>query len=125
MIQLKRAYDPVEPSDGYRILVDRIWPRGVSKEKLKLDAWDKDITPTTEIRKAFHHDPEKFAWFKEKYEAELTINTALPVFVQTIKEHLKNGNVTFVYAAKDPVYNHVVILRDYVLNLLQKNQPFN
>lgn len=118
MIQLKRAYDPVTESDGYRILVDRIWPRGVSKEHLKIDEWNKEITPTTEIRKAFHHDPEKFTWFKAKYEAELAQNNAVPDFVQNIKQQLTKGNVTFVYAAKDPVYNHVVILRDYVLNRL-------
>ncbi|MGY3778286.1 DUF488 domain-containing protein [Isobaculum melis] len=117
MIQLKRAYDPAQESDGYRILVDRIWPRGVSKERLKLNEWNQDITPTTEIRKAFHHDPEKFTWFKAKYEAELAQNKALSEFVKTVKQQLKKGNVTFVYAAKDPIYNHVVILRDYVLNL--------
>ncbi|WNY28720.1 hypothetical protein MmiEs2_09230 [Methanimicrococcus stummii] len=113
-IQLKRAYDDVSDDDGYRILVDRLWPRGVSKERAQIDLWAKDITPTTDIREEFHHDPTLFPHFKEEYSGELKTNPKVSDFIQTVSDKLKKGNVTFVYAAKDPVYNHVVILKDYV-----------
>lgn len=113
-LKLKRAYDIVSNDDGFRILVDRLWPRGVSKEHAAIDLWAKNITPTTEIREEFHHDPAHFSDFKKEYLAELKNNSDVPAFIQTVSEHLKKSNVTFVYAAKDPVYNHVVILKEYV-----------
>lgn len=113
-LNLKRAYENVSDSDGYRILVDRLWPRGVSKEHTAIDLWAKEITPAPEIREAFHHDPGKFPDFKKKYLSELENNPDMPAFIQTVSEHLKTGNVTLVYAAKDPIYNHVVILKEYV-----------
>ncbi len=113
-LNLKRAYDSVSANDGYRILVDRLWPRGVSQEHAAIDLWAKKITPTADIRKAFHHEPDKFPDFKKQYLSELEKNPDMSAFIQTVSDRLKKGNVTFVYAAKDPVYNHVVILKEYV-----------
>ena len=121
MLKMKRVYDGAQPSDGYRILVDRLWPRGVTKERAAVDLWAKDITPTTEIRKEFGHNPENFAQFRAQYLAELRANPAAPLFVQAVGQKLKEGDVTFVYAAKDPEINHVVVLRDYVEAALAKD----
>ena len=104
-------------SDGYRILVDRIWPRGISKERAAIETWAKEITPTTDLRKWFGHEPAKFPVFKEKYLAEIAANPAWPAFEKVVHEHLELGNVTLVYAAKDLQYNHVVIL----MGLLKKD----
>jgi uncharacterized protein YeaO (DUF488 family) len=119
-LNMKRAYDAVSEDDGFRILVDRLWPRGVSKERALIDLWAKEVTPSTEIREEFHHDPDFFPTFKKEYLAELNNNPAVPPFIQTVYEHLEEENVTFVYAAKDPVYNHVVILKEYVESRLPK-----
>lgn len=114
MLKMKRVYDGVSPDDGYRILVDRLWPRGVSKERAAVDLWAKDITPTPDIRKEFNHEADKFDWFKHAYLSELRSNDAVPAFVRAVSGQLEKGNVTFVYAAKDPQINHVVILKEFV-----------
>jgi len=116
MLQIKRVYEAASPADGYRILVDRLWPRGVAKTTAQLDDWNKAITPTTELRRWFDHEPAKFPTFKTRYLAEIADNPAWPAFEQQIRQQLAVGNVTLVYAAKDPEYNHVVIL----LALLKK-----
>lgn len=113
-IKMKRVYEDSAPEDGYRILVDRIWPRGVKKENAAIDEWYKAIAPSTEARKSFHHDPEKFAAFKKRYLKELNDNTEILAFIQQINDCLKTQQVTLVYAAKDEVYNHVVILKEYI-----------
>lgn len=113
-ILLKRAYDPYEETDGKRILVDRMWPRGVKKEKLHDDLWAKKIAPTSELRKAFNHEADKFPWFKKEYEKELDANPDMPAFVAQVKEWLKDSNVTFVYGAKDREDNQAVVLKEYV-----------
>lgn len=110
MIKLKRAYEKAEKSDGFRILVDRLWPRGMSKAKEHLDLWLKNIAPSTELRKKFGHDPEKWVEFKKEYAKELRENkelvTALKAF---LKEH---KTVTFVYGAKDEEHNNAVALKE-------------
>ncbi|MBM6613864.1 DUF488 domain-containing protein [Desemzia sp. RIT804] len=111
---MKRIYEKASSSDGYRILVDRIWPRGVKKEDAHIDEWCKEITPTTEARKAFQHDPENFETFKTRYLKELDKNPEAPNFIQKVKELLNDQTVTLVYAAKDETYNHVVILKEYI-----------
>lgn len=111
---MKRVYEKTEEEDGYRILVDRIWPRGVSKEKASIDDWAKKITPTTTIRKEFDHQSQKFEWFKQAYLAELEANSHTETFIKQVFEQLKHTPVTFVYAAKDEQFNHVVILMEYV-----------
>lgn len=114
MLRMKRVYEEAEKTDHYRILVDRIWPRGLSKEKAHLDEWEKEIAPSTELRKAFNHDPEKFDQFKKDYLTELKENQNSGEFVETIRKQLKKGNVTLVYAAKDVEHNQVVVLLEFL-----------
>lgn len=114
----KRIYEPYDENDGYRILIDRLWPRGIKKEDAKIDYWDKDITPTTNLRKWFNHDPEKFNEFKEKYLIELENNDKKDEYISIIKENLKNKNVTLLYGAKDEKYNHAIILYEWTKNKL-------
>lgn len=112
MIQLKRAYDPIEVSDGYRILVDRLWPRGVSKEKEQLDLWLKEVAPSKELRQWFHHEPDKFSEFRQKYLDELKVGKRQSAFqdlLAIVKDHPK---VTLIYSAKDKKHNNAVVLKD-------------
>jgi uncharacterized protein YeaO (DUF488 family) len=109
-IQIKRVYEKPDPKDGFRILVDRLWPRGLTKEKAAVDLWLKDIAPSTELRKWFGHDPEKWKEFQKKYLKELKENKEA---VDTLKEHLKKGTVTLLYAAKDEAHNEAQVLKDY------------
>ncbi|MNB77582.1 hypothetical protein D3C76_176720 [compost metagenome] len=106
-ISLKRAYEPPAETDGMRVLVDRLWPRGVTKPELKIDLWLKDLAPSTELRKWFGHDPEKWPEFQMKYRAELKGNPAL----SELKALSRQGNITLVYAAKDELHNDAVVLR--------------
>lgn len=107
-IQIKRVYDKPSKSDGYRILIDRIWPRGVSKEDAKLDDWNKDLAPSTELRKWFDHDPDKFDNFSDKYKKELENNTE---DLKKLRETAKDNTVTLLYGAKDTEHNQAVILK--------------
>ena len=113
-IQIKRAYDETEKSDGMRILVDRIWPRGVSKEDADLDEWVKEVAPSTNLRKWFDHDPNKYGDFKRKYKKEMEENDeqkeALDKLKKWTKEH--NKNITLVYAAKDEKHNQASVLKE-------------
>ncbi len=110
MIKIKRVYQPPEETDGFRILVDRLWPRGVSKEKAKVDLWFKEIAPSNELRKWYGHDPEKWQAFQEKYREELKgKSTYIAIIRDYEKEH---GTVTLVYAAKDEDHNNAVVLKD-------------
>ncbi|MEK4948105.1 DUF488 domain-containing protein [Carnobacterium sp. FSL W8-0810] len=113
-LNMKRVYEKPEKEDGYRILVDRIWPRGVSKDKAAINEWAKEITPTSTIRKEFDHQPQKFEWFKQAYWTELTDNPRLESFLIHVFEQLEQTPVTFVYAAKDEEFNHVVVLMDHI-----------
>ena len=109
--QIKRVYEPKADSDGLRVLVDRVWPRGVSKEAAALDTWAKDLAPSTELRKWFAHDPDKFAEFKKRYYAELD---AAP---NTLADYLygwADQTVTLLYSAKDHRHNQAVALRAYL-----------
>ena len=114
MLQIKRAYSPVETTDGYRILVDRLWPRGLSKDKLKIDWWPKEITPSTEIRKEFHHEAGKFADFIKSYHYELDNNPATSDFIAKVKQLMETQNVTLIYGAKDELVNHAIVLKEYL-----------
>ena len=109
----ERVYDS-EIQEGYRILADRLWPRGVKKEELQYDIWFKEITPTPEIRKEFGHKEENFEIFKKKYLDELDMNPKREEFVQLVSEKLIKGNVILLYAAKDTVFNHAVILKEWL-----------
>ena len=109
-IQIKRAYELSSPKDGKRILVDRLWPRGLSKDKASLDLWDKDIAPTTSLRKWFDHRPDRFAEFKQRYRDELKSNPA----VSDILRQIGRDKTTLVYAAHDPAVNHAVVLAAFL-----------
>jgi uncharacterized protein YeaO (DUF488 family) len=110
-IKIKRAYEPPSPKDGKRILVDRLWPRGLSKAKAAFDLWDKDIAPTTLLRKWFDHRPDRFAEFKQRYRNELKSNPAVPAILRQIGRN----KTTLVYAAHDPAVNHAVVLADFLI----------
>ncbi len=110
-LQLKRAYDPPAKTDGVRILVDRLWPRGVSKASAKIDHWLKDIAPSTALRKWFGHDPAKWAEFKKRYRRELKAN---PQAVAELRKLIRKETATLVYAAKDEEHNHAVALQEYL-----------
>ena len=116
---MKRVYDEMEEMDGYRILVGRLWPRGVKKEDLPYDEWAKDITPCSEIRKAFNHEEAKFTQFKKDYIFELTENDEAGPFIKKVQEQLEEQNVTLLYAAKDTKNNHVVVLKEWLEKNLQ------
>lgn len=111
MIVIKRAYEPTSKDDGFRILVDRLWPRGLTKERVAADLWLKDIAPSTELRKWFGHDPEKWSEFYNKYKDELKDKKEL---VDIIKNKAKEGKVTLLYGAKDETHNEAVALLDYI-----------
>ncbi|OZG58159.1 MarR family transcriptional regulator [Bifidobacterium myosotis] len=117
-VSIKRIYDEPSPQDGYRILVDRLWPRGVSKERAALDLWMKAIAPSPELRRWFGHDPERFDEFAEQYRQELDANTeAVDELKRVCSEH---DAVTLLYAAKDPIVNHAAVLREYLENDLPR-----
>ena len=110
MIKIKRAYKPADEGDGFRILVDRLWPRGVSKERAKLDLWLKDVDPSNELRKWFAHDPERWGGFQVKYRAELKDKKDI---LKEMKDNKKEESIiTLVYGAKDENHNNAVVLRD-------------
>jgi uncharacterized protein YeaO (DUF488 family) len=111
MIKLKRAYDPVSPTDGIRLLVERLWPRGLSKEKLKLDGWVREVAPTTELRKWFGHDPVKWSQFRARYFRELD---SRPESWRSIVSFARRGTVTLVYSSHDEEHNNAVALREYL-----------
>ena len=110
-IALKRVYDPPAEADGQRVLVDRIWPRGVSKEHAALTLWLKEIAPSTELRKWFDHDPVRWAEFQKRFRAELDGN---PDAVKELRDMLAKGKVTLVYAAHDEAHNNAQVLSAYL-----------
>jgi uncharacterized protein YeaO (DUF488 family) len=111
MINLKRAYEPATKTDGERILVERLWPRGVSKDRAKIDLWLKDVAPSTELRKWFGHDPERWQQFRRRYAAELKEKVDV---IKMLKQKAKKGRVTFVYAAHDEEHNGALALKEFL-----------
>lgn len=111
-LRLKRAYEPAAPADGVRILVDRLWPRGVSKEEAALDEWMKDIAPSAELRQWFGHDPERWVEFQHRYRAELRQHDEE---LEKIRSLAEKQTVTLVYSAHDEQHNDAVVLRDVLL----------
>ncbi len=109
-ISIKRVYEPPDKEDGTRILVDRLWPRGLTKEKARVDLWLKEIAPSTELRKWFGHDPGKWEEFKTRYLEELKGNHEP---VSALKEQMKKGAVTLVYGAKDEEHNEAVVIQEH------------
>lgn len=112
MFKVKRVYDPAGSQDGYRVLVDRIWPRGMSKEKAHVDLWMKEIGPSDRLRKWFGHDPKRWADFQKRYREELKKNSALVGKLRELEK--KDGTVTLVYSARDEEHNQAVALREFL-----------
>lgn len=110
-IQIKRAYEPADSADGCRILVDRLWPRGRTKEQVACDLWLKEIAPTADLRKWFNHDHAKWAEFQRRYRDELSANPA----VKELLDRAAKGRLTLLYGARDAECNQAVVLRDYLL----------
>lgn len=111
MIRTKRAYEPAANTDGYRVLVDRLWPRGVSKDAARIDGWLKDLAPSQELRTWFAHDPSRFPEFRARYEEELTAEPAAKLLAD-LAQRARRGHVTLVYAAHDELHNNAVVLAE-------------
>jgi uncharacterized protein YeaO (DUF488 family) len=108
-VRIKRVYEPPDPADGTRILVDRLWPRGVSRERAAIDDWLRDLAPSTELRRWFSHDPARFDEFRRRYAAELTGREPA---LDDLRRTAKKGPLTLVYSARDTEHNDAVVLAD-------------
>jgi uncharacterized protein YeaO (DUF488 family) len=111
VIRIRRIYDLSVKEDGYRVLVDRLWPRGIKKEAGAFDEWAKDLAPSPDLRKWFDHDPKRWTEFQKRYKAELKANEAVKTFVKT---HADKKTITLLYAAKSEEYNHAIVLQRYL-----------
>jgi uncharacterized protein YeaO (DUF488 family) len=120
VLKLKRAYDPASKADGTRILVERLWPRGLSKEQVHADEWLKDVGPSTDLRKWFGHDPEKWPQFRVRYFRELD---ARPETWQPIVSKARRGTVTLIYSSHDTAHNNAVALREYLQAKMRHASP--
>ena len=118
-IYTKRVYEPISKDDGVRVLVDRVWPRGMSKERLKIDLWLNDAAPSTALRKWFAHDPYKWKEFKKRYFSELETKQ---LEIQQFLELAANGPLVLLYAAKDTNHNQAVALKEYLSSLVKRNK---
>ncbi len=118
MLKIKRIYDPVAQEDGLRILVDRLWPRGIRKEEVKMDVWMKEIAPSVELRKWFNHEPEKWEEFSADYTFELRRNPVLSQLLDYLQHY---ENVTLLYAARNQQYNHAIILKEVLEKAVAEN----
>jgi uncharacterized protein YeaO (DUF488 family) len=114
IVMLKRVYGKPEPSDGTRVLVDRLWPRGLSKEQVHVDAWLKEVAPSNELRKWFGHDPEKFAEFRRRYEAELSSESGKEA-LEKLRDLAQQGPITLVFAAHDTEHCNAVVLHELLV----------
>jgi len=112
-VRTKRIYDPVEYGDGYRVLVDHVWPRGVSRERARLDEWARELAPSDELRKWFDHVPERFDEFRARYRRELADHGEL---IEKLRDRGKNGRLTIVYAARDQEHNNAAVLAELLLS---------
>jgi uncharacterized protein YeaO (DUF488 family) len=111
MIKIKRVYDPESPDDGKRILIDRLWPRGIKKEEIKIDEWLKDIAPSNELRKWYSHDPSKWKEFKKRYYGELKDKAEV---IERLRKEARKGTVTFLFSSKEPALNNAAALKELV-----------
>ena len=117
-VELKRVYEEADANDGTRVLVDRLWPRGLSKERARVDAWLKEVAPSDELRQWFGHDPDKFAEFRKRYEAELASESGKEAMTK-LRELVKRGHVTLLFAARDMEHNNAVVLRDVLMKSIE------
>lgn len=116
-VRIKRIYDAPSTDDGYRVLIDRVWPRGVSKKEAQLDRWLKEIAPSTELRRWFAHEPSRWNEFRHRYRGELEESPAL---IQELAEKARSGSVTLLYSARDQQHNQAVVLRERLEEWLDK-----
>jgi uncharacterized protein YeaO (DUF488 family) len=114
LFQLKRVYQPRTNGDGVRVLVDRLWPRGLKRSDAEIDYWAKDVAPSPDLRRWFNHEKPKWAEFRERYANELQTNRPA---VDRLADHLNGKNATLLYAAKDADHNHAIVLRDFMNGL--------
>lgn len=119
-VAIKRAYEPSAAGDGRRVLVDRLWPRGVSKARLQLNAWVRDVAPSTELRKWFRHDPDRWDEFVRRYREELRAPEQ-EALLRTLSEHATHGMVTLIYGARDTEHNEATVLQDVVQERLREH----
>jgi uncharacterized protein YeaO (DUF488 family) len=119
-IRLKRAYEPAVPADGHRVLIDRLWPRGVSREQALLDAWEKDLAPSPELRRWFDHEPSRFGEFSHRYTEELRSQRSR---LAALRRWARAGTLTLVYAARDPQHNGAVVLAEVLRRGLPRRDP--
>ena len=117
MLKIKRAYERKEAGDGERILIDRLWPRGVSKDEAGLDAWRKELAPSTALRQWFGHDPEKWEEFKKRYRKELAAPESKRLLEEIARSAVRH-NVTLIYGAKDTEHSHVLALRELIAEFM-------
>jgi uncharacterized protein YeaO (DUF488 family) len=113
MIRTKRVYEKPDPADGYRVLVDRLWPRGLAKEEARIDLWAQEIAPSTELRQWFVHDDEKWPEFERRYVAELRRAGDDPQ-IDAIRDRARDGTVTLLFAAKNEKHNNAVVMKEYL-----------
>jgi uncharacterized protein YeaO (DUF488 family) len=119
-IKIKRVYEQPADSDGSRILVDRLWPRGLTKEKASVDVWLKEIAPSTELREWFGHDPEKWSRFRGRYETELRRNGPL---IEMLTRKARQGPITLIYAARDEKHNEALVLKQFLERRVSLSPP--
>lgn len=119
-IRTKRIYTAVDTGDGYRVLADQLWPRGIKKEASALDCWIRELAPSTELRKSFAHDAGRFAAFRAAYRAELDGNPAALAFARSCVTELQSRNVTLLYAAKDETFNNASVLREWLMQQIER-----
>ena len=117
LITARRAYEPARKSDGYRVLIDRLWPRGVSRAEARIDAWEKDIAPSAELRKWYGHDPRKWPEFRRRYGRELRTAAAKAVLTSLAKR-ARRGRVTLVYASRDASISDVAVVEQKVRRIM-------
>jgi uncharacterized protein YeaO (DUF488 family) len=118
-IRLKRAYEPPEPADGWRVLIDRLWPRGISRERAELDAWEKELAPSPELRKWFGHEPRRFEAFRRRYVEELRDQRPR---LTALRRRARAGTLTLVYSARDTEQNDAVVLAEVLRRGLPRKQ---
>jgi uncharacterized protein YeaO (DUF488 family) len=121
MVKLKRAYDPPAPSDGYRVLVDRLWPRGVRKQNLEIDAWERPVAPSSDLRRWFGHDPKRWSAFRQRYRHELREGSASER-LQELAARAARGTVTLIFASHDREHNNAVVLKDELARLSRQRR---
>lgn len=110
-VRIKRIYDPAEPGDGYRVLIDHVWPRGISKDRARLDEWARELAPSDDLRKWFDHVPERFAEFRRRYRDELTTHAER---IEELRARAATAPVTITYAARDQEHNNAVVVSELV-----------